>query len=154
MFGAWRPDRPNDTWVAKPCLTEWGHQIHIWDFSAGGFTLTLSLWGAESGNIYLSIRKPRASAITAALMRAAAPLSTRKYGHRWHQTKCYANIYAASRVTKSKCLTSGRVPNNSSLIYSFTHSSHVRPRSLLYKEQTVTVLVSSLFSGLVLQCLY
>lgn len=30
------------------------------------------------------------------------------YGHRWHQTKCYANIYVASRVTKSKCLTSAR----------------------------------------------
>lgn len=150
MFGAWRPDRPNGTWVAKPCLTEWGHQIHIWDFSAGGYTLTLSCWGdsqlrAESVNIYLFIKKPRASVITAASLHTAAPLSTRKYGHRWRQTKCYANIYAASRVTKSKCLTSGRPPNHSSLIYSSTHSSHEHPRSVLSKEQTITLLVSYFF---------
>lgn len=36
-----------------------------------------------------------------------APL---KYGHRWRPAKCYANISAASRVAKSKCLTWGVLP--------------------------------------------
>jgi len=80
MFWAWRPDRANGTWVAKPYLTEWGHQIHIWDFSAGGYTLALSCWSdsqliVESVNTYLFIKEPTAAVVTAASLLMWLPLS-------------------------------------------------------------------------------
>lgn len=79
-------------------------------------------WSRCRNTVHLFIKKPTASAVIAAslLMRL---LFFHKYEHRWHQTKCYANISAASRVTKSKCWTSGRTRNHSCEWFECTDNS-------------------------------
>lgn len=147
MFWAWRPDRPNGTWVAKPCLTEWGHQIHIWDFSAGGYTLTLSCWGdsqrsVESVSIYVFIKKPTASVITAAslLMRLLLFQLTNMDTDGIKQNVTQTSLQPPGLLNLNVWLLVGPGISQGS----FTEkslSSHVRPKSVLSKQQTIIVRV-------------